>query len=135
MLNLPGVDLADKVIPTAKNLPPEVDEFAFAGLEEKPSQVVKAPGIKGCYCWMECQYIQEYTQDKYTLLIGKVVRLEVADYALKDDGSLNLEQAKPLMMTGLGRGMHFCTVCEIEKFEPYSAMFLDGKDPLSAKYE
>ncbi len=52
-INMPGVGLADKVIPAAHFLPPGEAELACAGLEEKPSKVVKAPGIKGCYIWME----------------------------------------------------------------------------------
>ena len=39
------------------------------------------------------------------------------------------------MMTGSNDGMHFCTVNDIDKFEPYGAMFEDGKDPLSWMYE
>jgi len=43
VINLAGLDLADKVIPTARYSPPEADEFLLAGLEEKPSVQVKAP--------------------------------------------------------------------------------------------
>ncbi|MGB9617002.1 MAG: flavin reductase family protein [Desulfomonilaceae bacterium] len=135
VLNLPGVDLADAVIPTAKNLPPEVDEFEVASLKEKPSEMVRPPGIAGCYCWMECELVEEYRQEAYVLFIGKVLRLEVADHVLKADGSLDLQKAKPLMMMGLGKGMHFCTVADIGKFEPYAAMFTNGKDPVAANYE
>ena len=53
VVNLPGVDLVDKVIPTAKNVPPDVDEFELAGIDEKPSQLITAPGMAGCYAWME----------------------------------------------------------------------------------
>ena len=135
VLNLPGIDMVDKVIPTAKKAPPEVDEFLVAGLAEKPSTVVKAPGIAGCYCWMECELVHEYSEDKFVLLVGKVLRLEIADHVMKPDGSLDLSKAKPLMMTGLGKGMHFCTVHEIDKFEPFGAMFPDGKDPFSGNSE
>ena len=51
VLNLAGVGLHDKVIPTARHSTPDVDEFVEAGLEEKPSQRVKPPGIAGCYAW------------------------------------------------------------------------------------
>jgi hypothetical protein len=58
VVNLAGTDLADKVIPTAKYSPPEIDEFIEAKLEEKPSAIIKAPGIAGCYAWMECTFAQ-----------------------------------------------------------------------------
>jgi flavin reductase (DIM6/NTAB) family NADH-FMN oxidoreductase RutF len=134
-LNLPGIELVDKVIPTAKKLAPEVDEFVVADLEEKPSVIVKAPGIAGCYAWMECELVHQFSEEKYVLLVGKVVRLEIADYALNPDASLNLSKARPLMMSGLGGGMHFCTVHEIDKFEPFGAMFQNGKDPFADRYK
>lgn len=49
VVNLVGTDFIDKVIPTAKFTPPEVDEFKIAGLDEKPSETISAPGIKGAY--------------------------------------------------------------------------------------
>lgn len=130
VLNLPGIDLVDKVIPTARHLPPEIDEFTVSALQEKPSRTIKAPGIAGCYAWMECELIQEHSDEKYVLLIGKVLQFEVADHVLKADGSLDLGKAQPLMMSGLGAGMRFCTVHEIDKFEPFSALFPNGKAPL-----
>jgi hypothetical protein len=52
-----------------------------------------------------------------------------------EDGSWDIEKANPLMMVESDRGMHFCTVRDITKFEPYGAMFPDGKDPLAWMYE
>ncbi len=70
------------------------------------------------------------------LILGKVVHLEVDDDIYNpEDGSWDVEKAKPLMMTESNQGMHFCTVNDIGKFEPYGAMFEDGKDPLSWMYE
>jgi len=134
VINLPGTDLADKVIPTARFSPPEADEFVLAGLEEKPSAVIKAPGIAGCYAWMECRLYKEYVEPQFVLIMGQVVHLEVADAVYLPDGSLDLGMARPLMMTGSNRGMKYCTAVGIDRFEPFGAMFPDGKDPLSGKY-
>lgn len=135
VINLAGVDLADKVIPTAKHVPPEVDEFDLAGIKEKPSELVKAPGMAGCYAWMECKLHKLVEEEKYVLIVGQVLRLDIADEVLAPDGSLDVTKAEPLLMTGLGKGMHFCTLRDIGYFEPFSAMFASGKDPLGAKYE
>jgi len=140
VLNMPGIDMVDKVIPTASHVPSNVNEFELADLKEKPSKKVKAPGIEGCYAWMECKlhsiYEDEYGGFPYLLILGKVVHLEVEDDIFnKEDGSWDVEKAKPLMMTGSDSGMHFCTVNNIGKFEPYGAMFESGKDPLSWMYE
>ena len=135
VVNLARADLVDKVIPTAKHVPPEVDEFELAGIDEKPSELIKAPGMAGCYVWMECRLHKLFEEEKYTLIVGQVVRLEISDDVLAPDGSLDLEKARPLMMTGLRKGMSFCTLQDMDNFEPYSAMFEDGKDPLAKKYE
>jgi len=54
---------------------------------------------------------------------------------LKTDGSLDIEKAKPLLITASKKGMHFCTLQDLRLSEPFSAMFPDGKDPLKNKYE
>ncbi len=135
VVNLAGVDLVDKVIPTAKHVPPDVDEFELAGVGEKPSQVIKAPGIAGSYAWLECRLHKLFEEEKYNLIVGQVVRLEISDEVLGPDGSLDVEKARPLMMTGLRKGMNFCTLQDINTFEPYSAMFDNGQDPFAKKYE
>ena len=135
VVNLAGIDLADKVVPTAKFSPPEVDEFKEANLEEKPSVIIKAPGIAGCYAWMECELFKEYEESDYVLVMGRVLRLEVDDDSLTSDGALDIRRAKPLMMVGSKKGMRFCTIADIERFEPFGAMFPNGKDPMAAMYE
>lgn len=135
VLTLAGTDLKDKVIPTARFSPPEVDEFTEAGLDEKPSVSVKAPGIAGCYAWMECRRVREYEEERFALVLGQVLRLEVDDRVLKDDGSLDVERARPLMITGGRKGMHFCTLKDLDAYEPFGAMFPDGKDPLERLYQ
>jgi len=133
VVNMVGAEFAGKVIPTARYSPPEADEFELAGLAEKPSTAVRAPGIAGSYAWMECELFKEYAENAYALIMGKVLRLEVDDHVLTD-GDLDIEKARPLMMIGSKKGMHFCTLRPTGAFEPFGAMFPDGKDPLSGKY-
>jgi flavin reductase (DIM6/NTAB) family NADH-FMN oxidoreductase RutF len=135
VLNLAGANLVDKVIPAAKHVPPEVDEFDLAGIEEKPSERIDAPGMRGCYAWMECKLHKLFEEEKYVLILGQVVRLEISDDVLAPDGSLDVSKAQPLTMTGLGKRMNFCTLQEINHVESFGAMFENGKDPLAHKYE
>ena len=67
-------------------------------------------------------------------IMGKFARLEVADEALSEDGDPDTAKARPLMMTGTRKGMNFCTITNLSGFEPFSAMFPDGRDPLGKKY-
>jgi flavin reductase (DIM6/NTAB) family NADH-FMN oxidoreductase RutF len=135
VINMAGTDMIDSVIPTAKYCPPETDEFTLAGLEEKPSAVVKPPGIKGCYAWMECRLDKMFEETQYILLMGKVVHLEVVDEICRPDGSWDIDMAKPLMMTGSNTAMRYCTVTYTGKSDPFGAMFPDGKDPMAKMYE
>jgi hypothetical protein len=66
--------------------------------------------------------------------MGKVLRLEVSDEVLNPDGALDVGKARPLMMVGGQRGMRFCTALDLERFEPFGAMFPDGRDPLEKLY-
>ena len=131
VINLAGADMEKSVIPTARMTGPEVDEFEVAGLEEKPSAIIKATGIMGCYAWMECSLVNEYKEDHYSLVVGKVLRLEVSDDAIDESYHLDVDKAAPLMMTGSKKGMHFCTVKETQGVEPFAAMFPTGVDPIS----
>jgi flavin reductase (DIM6/NTAB) family NADH-FMN oxidoreductase RutF len=135
VINMAGTDLIDKIIPTARYSPPEADEFTLAGLEEKPSVVVKPPGIKGCYGWMECKLDKIFEEIQYILIMGKVVHLEVLDDICRPDGSLDVGKAKPLIMTGSDTAMHYCTVADTGRIDLFGAMFPDGKDPMAKMYE
>ena len=136
VVNLVGQDFTEKVIPTARYSSPEEDEFELAGLCPRPSEQIHAPGIEGAYAWMECQLAGFHIGEQgYTLIMGKVVRLEVADHCLNSDGSLDLGRAKPLMMTGSKGGMHYCTASDLDRSDPFGAMFPDGKDPMAVAYD
>lgn len=134
VVNMVGETFADKVIPTARFTAPEEDEFILAGLSQKSSETISAPGIADSYAWMECELVKLYEEKSYVLIMGAVKRLEVDDGVLTPEGDLDIEKARPLMMTGSRKGMHFCTVRDLGGFEPFGAMFPDKKDPLAEKY-
>ncbi len=135
VVNLAGADLIDKVMITAGYTPPETDEFELAGLDEKPSEMIRAPGIAGCYGWLECQLHREYEEPNYVLIVGQALRLEIADEALNPDGTLDVDKARPLMAIGGKKGVRYGTIVEINRANPFGAMFPDGKDPLAWLYE
>ena len=56
---------------------------------------------------MECELVKAFEEDRYALIVGKVLRLEVEDEALKPDGSLDVEKARPLLITGSPQGDAF----------------------------
>lgn len=135
VVNLAGKSFVDKVIPTARFSAPEQDEFELADLVPRSSEMIQAPGIEGAYAWMECELAGFHEGDGYTLVMGRVKKLEVDDGCLTPDGRLDLAKAQPLMMTGGKKGMHYCTAADLDQSDLFGAMFPDGKDPLAPAYE
>jgi flavin reductase (DIM6/NTAB) family NADH-FMN oxidoreductase RutF len=86
VVNIPPVGMEDAVMTSARNYPPEVDEFLEAGLRERPSAKVKAPCIEECLAWAECVLEEEIAREKYVLIIGKVVHLEADDRFFNAEG-------------------------------------------------
>jgi len=96
VLNVMPVEMADEVMICSENFAPEIDEFEMAGLKPKPSSKVKPPGIDGSLAWIECRLEEEILKDNYSLIIGKVVHLEVDDGIIAEDGAIDLERARQL---------------------------------------
>lgn len=96
VVNVPRAGMEDAVIITARNYPPQVDEFQEAHLKTKPSVKVKPPGVAGCLAWAECVFLEEVVREKFVLVIGKVVHLEVDDRFFNLNGDMDFEMAKPL---------------------------------------
>lgn len=105
--NIPPVGMEDAVMVCARNYPPEVDEFEEADLKARPSMKVKAPGIDGCLAWAECTLKEEIVRDKFVLVIGKVVHLEVDDRFFSVQGEMDFQRAKPLGVMLGQNGMSF----------------------------
>ncbi len=135
VLNVPPASMVDKVIPTARPYPPDVDEFDTAGLTSTPSRIVKPPRIGGCLAWMECRLVKQYVEKQYVLIIGQVVAFDIDEQYAAADGGINPTAAEPLMMLQNNNGMRFVTLKDIGRTEPYGAMFFDGKDMLAHLYD
>ena len=135
VLNVPPAGMTDVVIPTARHYPPDVDEFLEAGLIPRPSKTVRPPGIQGCLAWIECSLFRQYVEKEYVLVIGRVKHLELDERFMDEDQGLDPARAEPLMVLLNQSGMRFVTVRDTARFEPYGAMFPEGRDPLAEQYE
>ena len=119
---------------TARHYPPDVDEFLEAGLIPRPSKTVSPPGIQGCLAWLECSLHRQYVEKEYVLLIGRVKHFEMDEHGTDANQGLDPATADPLMVLLNKNGMRFVTVRDTGRFEPYGAMFPDGRDPLAELY-
>ncbi len=124
VVNVPPAGMEDAVMITARNYPSEVSEFQEAGLKERPSAKVKPPGIEGCLAWAECVLQEEIARERFVLVVGKVVHLEVDDRFFNDRGEMDFEKAKPLGVMLGHAGMHFTRPVPTGRYAEYREMFL-----------
>jgi len=104
--NLATRPLAEQMNQTCAAVPPEVDEFALAGLAPAPSRVVKVPRVAASPVSMECrltQVVQLRRADGETvptwLVLGEVVGIHI-DAALLKDGIYDTAAAEPILRGG-----------------------------------
>ncbi len=83
VINVVSEEIAEKMNLTSGEYPPEVDEFALAGLTPIPSDVVKPPRVAESHVNMECKLTLTIEFSELpgggNLVIGEVVRLHVDD--------------------------------------------------------
>ena len=103
--------LATKALAEAMNLtcapaPPEVDEFAVAGLTHAPSRLVRPPRVLESPVNFECRLTQLIqlegpagTQLDTWLVLGEVVAVHI-DKALIQDGVYQTAKAHPILRAG-----------------------------------
>lgn len=104
--NLVTRPLAEAMNQTCATVPPEVDEFALAGLTPAPSRVIGVPRVAASPVSFECrvtQILQLQTVDgakvETWLTLGEVVAVHIAKALLKD-GMYDTAGAQPVLRGG-----------------------------------
>jgi flavin reductase (DIM6/NTAB) family NADH-FMN oxidoreductase RutF len=126
VVNVPSIGMIEKVMVCARNYPPEVDEFVESGLKPRRSSKVKSPGVQGCLAWAECVLVEEIERKNYSLVVGKVVHLEVEEPFFNEDGEMDYELARPLSAILGSRGMWFTRPVFAGRYAGYAEMFAGG---------
>jgi flavin reductase (DIM6/NTAB) family NADH-FMN oxidoreductase RutF len=101
VVNVVDEVLAQKMVMTSADLPPEQSEFDYAGLTSADSVKVRSPRIAEAPISMECQLVQSIRigNSPNELIIGEIVLLHVVDRLLRD-GVADPEQLKPIGRLG-----------------------------------
>ena len=96
--NLVSEDIVRAVDRCAHEYPPEVDEFEATGLTPAPSARVKAPAVLESRVNLECRLFQAIPLPKssYTLVLGEVVHMRVAEEVMEENGRVNLARLAPV---------------------------------------
>ncbi len=77
VINLPTVELADRVAMIGNCSGEDKDKFAEFSLTEVASQKVNAPAIDECYAHFECRLYDDVLVEKYNFFIFEVVHARV----------------------------------------------------------
>ena len=84
VVNVMGEPSFKKAIRCAKNTPFGVNELKEMGLETSSSKRVEPPRVREAVGWIEAERVNELSDERYTLIVGKVLCAEMNDDYVKD---------------------------------------------------
>lgn len=105
--------LANEMILTSADLPPEINEFELARLECVPSIDVRPPRLAAAPVAMECKVTQIVPVEGATnvMVLGRVLRFHVRADLLRPNGLVDTMRMKPI--TRLGGSVEYATIGEL----------------------
>ena len=74
MINIPTVELAEKVVGCGNSSGRKIDKFKVFGLTQVTASYVKAPLIGECYANLECKVVDDKMAAKYNFFILEVLK-------------------------------------------------------------
>ncbi|RYJ45030.1 flavin reductase family protein [Flavobacterium beibuense] len=101
VVNMAVEELVEAVNTSSASLPPNVNEFDYAGVTQAPGIKVKAPRVLESPINFECELVHHYTLEDHkhggaTIMIGRVVMFHVDESVLLDNYKINPEVYKPV---------------------------------------
>jgi flavin reductase (DIM6/NTAB) family NADH-FMN oxidoreductase RutF len=102
VVNIVGAELAQQMNLSSGEYPPDVDEFALAGLETAPSIDVRTPRVALAPAAMEVKLSQIVPVEgtSYTMVIGRVLRYHLREGLLRPNGLVDPKLLNPLARLG-----------------------------------
>ena len=74
VINVPTVDLAEKVVGIGNTSGADIDKFATFALTAVPGKKVSAPRIAECHANFECRLVDSSLINRYSLFVFEVVK-------------------------------------------------------------
>lgn len=99
VINIPTVELADKVVGCGNTSGAKTDKFKRFGLTPLPAKMVGAPLIQECSANLECRVVDTTMVSKYSLFVLEVVQAWI-DPAVKDPRTLHHRGHGKFMVAG-----------------------------------
>ncbi len=99
VINIPTVEIAEKVVGCGNTHGDKVNKFEKFGLTPKPGSLVGAPLIEECYANLECRVIDTKMVAKYGFFIVEVVKAWI-DPKVKDPATIHHIGKENFMIAG-----------------------------------
>lgn len=74
VLNIPTVEIAEKVVGCGKTSGADIDKFATFGLAPVPAARVRAPLIDECFAHLECRVADTAMVERYCFFVLEVIQ-------------------------------------------------------------
>jgi flavin reductase (DIM6/NTAB) family NADH-FMN oxidoreductase RutF len=99
VINIPTVDIADKVVRCGNTSGAEIDKFATFGLTPMPAVHVSAPLIDECHANLECRVTDTSLVERYGFFVLEVVQAWI-DPAVKEPRTIHHRGDGNFMVAG-----------------------------------
>jgi flavin reductase (DIM6/NTAB) family NADH-FMN oxidoreductase RutF len=99
VINVPSVELADKVVSVGNCSGRDVDKFTAFGLTPVPASKVQAPLIAECHANLECKVVDTRMVNAYNFFVLEVVKAWI-DPAHKDARTIHHRGYGAFMVAG-----------------------------------
>ncbi|MBD1206277.1 MAG: flavin reductase family protein [Rhodobacteraceae bacterium] len=100
-VNIVAAEMLHPMSETSADLPPEVDEFAHAGVAKAECRLIPCPRVDGAPATLECEVVEIISlrgRDNF-LVIGEVVGVHLRDDCLRE-GRFDVTLFQPLARMG-----------------------------------
>lgn len=99
VLNIPTVELADKVVAVGNCSGRDTDKFRVFGLTARPAALVGAPLVAECWACLECKLVDTRMVNRYGIFVLEVVKAWV-DNTVKAPRTLHHRGRGVFMVAG-----------------------------------
>ena len=91
-INIPSIELLDKVLQCGSESGRNIDKFKAFKLKEVKGKKVSCPSIKECFAFIECKVVDSILCGDHYLFIGEIVHCEIEKDLYKD--CVDIEKVK-----------------------------------------
>lgn len=98
-INIPTVEIADKVMGSGKTSGKNVDKFVKFGFTVRPASKIDVPLIEECYASLECRVVDASLVEKYNFFIAQILEAWV-DKGVKNPKTLHHITGRKFILGG-----------------------------------